>query len=170
MSSLTSFVLWSLALALAVWIFMVWRGFTQAWLPDELKNSKIAMIERDLKTDFPYRVVGRPDQVYRLPDGQLVPVENKNRDVVRVYDTDVAQLSLQAWLMRRNGLPTAPFGFVAVNNRKTRRRQAIRVSLKQDEECEALIASHIELIEGRTKPKKSRGGKCKSCGHRAACG
>ena len=108
MSNLPSYILFGLALALAVWTFMVWRGFAQNWLPSELAAGKVAQVERNLFVDTPFPVVGRPDQVYRLPDGLHVPLENKNRDAHRVYETDIAQLSLQAWLLRLNGLETAP--------------------------------------------------------------
>ena len=169
MSNLPSYILFGLALALAVWTFMVWRGFAQNWLPSELAAGKVAQVERNLFVDTPFPVVGRPDQVYRLPDGLHVPLENKNRDAHRVYETDIAQLSLQAWLLRLNGLETAPFGFVVINNRKTRERRAIRVELRDDAYCEQLVARYIDITERGAKARRSRGGKCKSCGHVSVC-
>lgn len=169
MTNLLSFVLFGLAAALAFWTFLVWRGFSQDWLPSELKAGKVVMVEKNLFARSPFPVVGRPDQVYRLPDGLHVPLENKNRDRHRVYETDVAQLSLQAWLLRRNGLPTAPFGYVAVNSRRTRARKAIRVDLRDDTYCERLIARYLDLTERRAPPRKDRGPKCETCGHRPLC-
>jgi CRISPR-associated exonuclease Cas4 len=169
MNNLVSFILFGLALALAAWTFLVWRGFSQDWLPDELKAGRVAQVERNLRADHPYRVIGRPDQVYRLPDGLHVPLENKNRDAHRVYETDIAQLSLQGWLLRRNGLPTAAFGYAVINSRTTRKRRAIRVELRDDAYCEQLIARYLAIIEGRAQARKSRGPKCKSCGHAGAC-
>lgn len=169
MSNLASYILFALALLLAAWTFMVWRGFTQDWLPAELAAAKVAQVEKNLFANAPFPVVGRPDQVYRLPNGLHVPLENKNRDDHRVYETDVAQLSLQAWLLRLNGLETAPFAFVAINSRKTRKRRAIRVELRDDAYCEQLVARYLEIIERRAKPRKSRGRKCNTCGHRAEC-
>ena len=169
MSNLASYILFALALVLAGWTFMVWRGFTQNWLPPELAAGTVAQVERNLFINAPFPVVGRPDQVYRLPDGLHVPLENKNRDAHRVYETDIAQLSLQAWLLRLNGLETAPFGFVAINNRKTRERRAMRVELRDDAYCEQLVARYIDLTERRAKARKSRGRKCDTCGHRSEC-
>lgn len=169
MSNLASYILFALALLLAGWTFMVWRGFTQDWLPPELAAGKVAQVERNLFINAPFPVVGRPDQVYRLADELHVPLENKNRDDHRVYETDIAQLSLQAWLLRLNGLETAPFGFVVINSRKTRKRQAIRVELRDDAFCERLVARYLDIIERRAKPRKSRGRKCNTCGHRAEC-
>lgn len=169
MSNLTSYILFAMALVLAGWTFMVWRGFTQNWLPPELAAGQVAQVERNLFINAPFPVVGRPDQVYRLPDGLHVPLENKNRDAPRVYETDIAQLSLQAWLLRLNGLETAPFGFVAINSRKTRERRAVRVELRDDAYCEQLVARYIDITERRTKARKSRGRKCNTCGHRLVC-
>lgn len=169
MSNLASYILFALALVLAGWTFMVWRGFTQDWLPAELATAKVAQVEKNLFADAPFPVVGRPDQVYRLPDGLHVPLENKNRDHHRVYETDIAQLSLQAWLLRLNGLGTAPFGFVAINSRKTGERRAIRVALRDDAYCERLVARYLDIIERRAAPRKSSGRKCNTCGHRVEC-
>lgn len=170
MSNLASYILFALALLLAGWTFMVWRGFTQNWLPSELAEGKVTHVERNLFINSPFPVVGRPDQVYRLADGLHVPLENKNRDDHRVYETDIAQLSLQAWLLRLNGLETAPFAFVAINSRRTRKRRAIRVELRDDAYCEQLVARYLDIIERRAKPHKSRGHKCNSCGHLSVCG
>lgn len=169
MSNLVSYVLFALSLAVAVWMFMVWRGFAQNWLPPELAAGKVAHVERNIFINAPFPVVGRPDQVFRLSGGLHVPLENKSRDAHRIYETDIAQLSLQAWLLRLNGLDTAPFGFVAINNRKTRVRRALRVELRDDAYCEQLVARYIEITEHRTKARKSRGRKCNSCGHRTKC-
>lgn len=169
MNNLASYILFALALLLAGWTFMVWRGFTQNWLPPELVAGKVAQVERNLFIVAPFPVVGRPDQVYRLPDGQHVPLENKNRDDHRVFETDVAQLSLQAWLLRLNGLDTAPFGFVAINSRKTRVRRAVRVELRDDAYCEQLVSRYLDIIGRRATPRKSRGRKCNTCGHRPQC-
>ena len=169
MNNIPSYVLFALAVALAGWVFMIWRGFTQNWLPAELVGGKVAMVERNLFISAPFCVVGRPDQVFRLPSGLHVPLENKNRDAHIAYETDKAQLSLQAWLLRLNGLETAPFGFLVINNRKTHERRALRIELRDDAYCEAIVARYIEITEHRANARKSRGRKCKSCGHRADC-
>ncbi|WP_459203454.1 Dna2/Cas4 domain-containing protein (plasmid) [Ralstonia pseudosolanacearum] len=172
MNNLTSFILFGMALALAAWTFMVWRGFAQDWLPDELKAGKVVLVESNLLADYPCTedgLVGRPDQVYRLPSGLHVPLENKNRDGHRVFESDIAQLSLQAWMLRQNGMPSAPFGYVAINSRANGKRQAIRVDLRDDGYCEQLMARYLDLIEQRAVPRKSWGRKCNTCGHRSRC-
>lgn len=94
MNNLLSFILFGAALGVTVWTFMVWRSFSQDWLPVELKAGRVAMVEKNLITSSPFLVVGRPGQVYRLSDGRHVPLENKNWDSHRVYETDMAQLSV----------------------------------------------------------------------------
>lgn len=160
----------SLALLVgAIFIWLVWRGFAQNWRPEELKRGKVVLVEEDLFVDGPFPLAGRPDQVYRLANGLHVPVDNKNRNVHRVYQTDMAELSLQAWLLRRHGMPTAPYGYVAANNRKTGERKALKVQLGDDQYCERLFRRYLELIEGRTEARRSVGPKCNSCGHRRRC-
>jgi CRISPR-associated exonuclease Cas4 len=169
MTNVFSYILFAVALIAAGWLLIVWRGFAQDWLPAELASAKVVQIERTLFMSEPFAVVGRPDQVFRLADGLHVPVENKNRNGHGVYASDIAQLSLQAWLMRKNGLETASFGFVAINDRLTGKRVAKRVELKDDRYCEQLLVRYLDIVEQRVAPQKSRGAKCNSCGHRAAC-
>ncbi len=164
-----SLVCFGLAAAGALWLWLAWGGVTQDWLPDELRAGKLVKVERGLHTDEPYPVVGRPDQVYRLADGLHAPVELKNRNSERVFQTDIAEISLRAWLLRRNGMQTGRYGWVAINNRTTRRRTAVRVELKDDGFCEQLIRRYVDLVEKRAVPVKSRGKKCETCGHAERC-
>ena len=166
--------LWLLVFGLAAlmagaWTYLVWRGFSQDWLPPELETASVVMVEKQMACEAPYPVVGRFDQVYKTGDGLHVPVEGKNRDTHRVFQTDVAQLSLQAWLLRRNGYMTAPYGFVAVNSRVSGGRKAIKVDLLGELECEKMVTRFLAVRYGKTRPIKSLGPKCRSCGHKARC-
>jgi CRISPR/Cas system-associated exonuclease Cas4 (RecB family) len=151
----------------AVFAAQWWRS--QNWLPSELRNGKLIAIEKSLHTDVPYPVTGRFDRVYQLASGQHAPLEYKNRDITRLFESDRAQLSLQAWVLRRNGKPTAPFGFLVVRERKTGQKKAVKVDLGDDAYCERLIRRHIEVRSGRAKPNRARDGRCKACGHRDVC-
>lgn len=167
--NIVSTMVFTLAIGVCVFSVLIWRGFSQDWLPEELKGASLVLVEVNLITDVPFRVVGRPDQVYRLANGDHVPVENKNRDDARVYDTDIAQLSLQAWLLRLTGRPTTSFGYVAINSQRIGKRKSIRVNLYPDAVCERIIRRYLDVTEGRVVAKKSIGGKCKFCGHRPIC-
>jgi len=167
--SFAALACFALAGILTLWLFMVWRGLSQDWLPAELKAARLAQIEEDLVVDEPFPVIGRPDRVYRLADGAHVPVELKNRTRHSIYETDIAEISLRAWLLRRNGKPTAEHGYVVINSRDTGTREATKVELRDDAFCERLIRRYIDIVEGRVVARKSRGPKCKSCGHFARC-
>ena len=157
-------------LILATLWLLRWSGrASRNWRPDALHDAKLIMVERDLYTRSPYPIAGRPDQVFQLPDGQLVPVEFKTRNHHRVYETDIAELSLQAWLLRQNGRRTANHAYVAISNRDTRRRVAVRVTLWDTDRCEATIARYLALIAGEAVPRPCAPNKCGGCGHRARC-
>jgi CRISPR-associated exonuclease Cas4 len=145
------------ALILLVYVSFHRPHDNRIWLPDDLKQAKLVMI------------VGRPDQVYRQSDGQHVPLEYKNRTLQRPYDTDIAQLSLQAWLLRKNGMATAAHGYVTIDSPRSGARTNHQVALLNDEQCEALIQRYLDVISNKTIPKKAFGPKCRSCGHVRIC-
>jgi CRISPR/Cas system-associated exonuclease Cas4 (RecB family) len=169
MTFLSNLVMVSALAGLAFWLYRFWRGLVPKWLPPELATAKLSHVERDLFAKVPFKVAGRPDRVYRLGDGKHVPVEYKTRDRFSVYETDVAQLSLQAWLLRKNGHETADFGFAVVNNRQTGEDKALRVPLRDDAFCERMVERYVALIEGRALARRNRGPKCNTCGHRPVC-
>lgn len=157
------------ACILAILCLFLWRWLFDDWMPAELKGAKLAMVERKLAVKSPYPVVGRPDQVYRTPAGTHVPLERKNRSTFSVFQTDVAQLSLQSWLLHHTGLPVTDYGFVVINNREVNVRRCIRVQLLPHVECERLIRRYLDIVEERVLAKKMRGKKCESCGHQKRC-
>ena len=140
-----------------------------SWLPNELKDATLAFNEHTIYTNQPYRIVGRADRIYRLPSGGYVPLEYKTRLNNNKYPEDIAELSLQAWQLRRENKQTEGYGFVVVKNTFTGKRTSFRVDLKGDAYCQALIERHL-AIKARTVPaKKSLGPKCKACGHSERC-
>ncbi len=165
MTVVSMFVVAGLA-GLALLVYW-WR--TAGWLPAELREGDLVHVERTLKAEMPFPVVGRPDRVYRLPGGEHTPLEYKTRDVARLYESDRAQISLQAWLLRKNGHPTAPHGWVVVRRRKDGARYPLKVDLGDDAYCERLVRRYVALRAGRVIPQKTLDGRCKSCGHREAC-
>ena len=157
------------AAAVTAAAYFHWRAAARAWLPAQLKAARLVRVEEDLVADVTLPVLGRADQVYREASGLHIPVELKHRERIVVYDTDVAEVSLRAWLLRQNGLPTAQRGFVVISVRGQRERRAIEVDLLDDAACEALIERYIDLIEARRRPRRSPGPKCKTCGHVNYC-
>ena len=149
--------------------YTVHRPRPTGWRPAELQDARLVMVEKDLFTRAPFAIAGRPDQVYRLPNGAHVPVDLKNRDHTRAYATDIAELSLQAWLLRRNGKRTAGYAYVALRNRTSGAMDAIRVNLWNDAQCETTIARYHDLMAGRVMPRRCEERKCSGCGHQRYC-
>ncbi len=159
------FLATGVAFLLALWL----RATLRASLPPVLRRARLVLAERLMLTEWPVRIAGKPDRVYRLPDGRHVPVERKNRDGFSVYETDRAQLSLQAWQMRQLGKKVADFGYVLTRDRRTKRVKWVPVALYDEAACVRLVRRYLEVIEGRAEARKNSGPKCKSCGHRVRC-
>lgn len=173
-------------LLLAILLHAYIRIGGKDWLPNELKGAKVLAVEQDAVVDVPsrswgerggggvisqrtIRLSGRFDQAYVLETGEVVPLEYKNRNAHVVYDTDVAQLSLQAWQIRQQGKRTAAFGFVVTRNRVTGQRKAQKVVLLDDGHCVALIQRYLDVHAGQVRPNRKIGRKCDSCGHKGRC-
>lgn len=186
MGSFFGFLLIVGGLLLAVLLYAYIRIGGKDWLPHELKTAKVLAVEQDAVVDVPsrswgergawgviasrpIRLSGRFDQAYVLETGEVVPVEYKNRNGHTVYDTDVAQLSLQAWQLRQQGRRTAPFGFVVTRNRFNGKRKAHKVVPFDDDKCVGLIQRYLDVYSGQVKPHRKVGRKCDSCGHKERC-
>ena len=91
-------------LLVAAWIVMNRHG-RQEWerrerRPMALRQGRLFMSEREIRSRHPVPLVGRPDQVYRLSDGTLCVVDTKRRNTARVYAADVLQLSVYGVILR----------------------------------------------------------------------
>lgn len=144
------------------------RDRERSWQPEELRDAKCVMIERTLYTQN-YSMVGRVDRVFQLTNGLLTPVEFKTREHFNVYAEDVAELSLQAWMLRQLGKKTHDRAYVLIQHRKTKERKCIEVQLYNESKCEEIILRYFMLKAGDVEPIKNKGGKCRTCGHRAMC-
>ena len=67
--------------------------FDREGMPDDLLLARLVLSEERLICDHPIPLSGRPDQVYRTDDNQLIIVDSKTRKRTKVYDKDRAQLS-----------------------------------------------------------------------------
>jgi CRISPR-associated exonuclease Cas4 len=166
------YILVAIAVVVTAALLQLWaarRRHMRVWMPIDLKRSRLVEIETDLVIEKPVPIIGRPDRVYRDQLGEHTPVEFKNRNTFRTYDTDVAEISLRAWLLRVNGRPTTPHGYMVIDNRTTRERKAVRIALKSDRWCEALVEHHQMLLANSIQPNRVHGPKCSSCGHNSQC-
>ena len=153
-----------LVASLVVVLSRTW-GVREDWLPPELASARLVLVEKDRYLERPFRLAGRPDRVYLQRSGGLTPLEFKNRERFVTYPTDVAELSLQAWLLRRQGKQTSAHGYVTVRQRSTGAHRCLRVALMTDAQCEALIRRYRDVITGRVEPQACPPRRCGSCRH-----
>ena len=165
MSTTNMLIVASVLIAGVVWLALRSRRIAENWLPPELAAARLALIEKDLFCERPFRLAGRPDRVYVHQSGIMTPLEFKNRERFVTYQTDVAELSLQAWLLRRKGKRTSAHGYVTVRQRSTGIHRCLRVSLMSDEACEALIRRYQDVSSGRVQPQPCPPRRCGSCRH-----
>ena len=164
----------SFTIPLLVVLFVLWAAWTyqhkDRWFPAALRRAELAIVEAEYETRFDGKqFIGRLDRAYRLADGSLTPLEYKTRGYFRVFQTDIAELSLQSWLLRQQGFATVDYGFVVIQHNKSRKRKSFKVRLWDGPRCEAQIRRYLALRSHVESPSKNKDGKCKTCGHRSAC-
>jgi CRISPR-associated exonuclease Cas4 len=178
--SVLPFVIMISVIILLFWGF--WRGgkgdekskerSQPAWRPDALKDATLICAETDyvgtFEGSFHSHVMGRPDQVYRLPSGLYLPVEFKTRERWQVYATDRAQLSLYAFLLRQNGFMTATYGYLIIQNRHTKERHTLQVDLYDDAWVRQTFERYGQIING-APPLFEFTPKCAGCAHQPRC-
>lgn len=137
-------------------------------LPSSLADAKLIFVEHDFSTvleNAGVQFVGRPDRVYQDADGTCHPVQIKSGDNARVYQGHRIQLSLEAFLLRRNGYKTgaAYVSFVECGVWEA-------VHLFDDARCVELILDRARLpnLEWPPLPIEQKA-KCVKCEHRTRC-
>lgn len=141
--------------------------------------AKLVMAERDVFTDYPVPLAGRPDEIHRSKDKLLVPVDTKTRRRPAVYLSDVIQLSTYAVLLAHGSYSRTPrrllrkrrvagYGYVrCVTPAGTRWR---RTELLTEAEIVQLYNRRIALEQGRIAPRPARKAVfCRHCEFRNTC-
>lgn len=133
--------------------------------PDVLRQGHLVMSEQWLKGHTP-PLRGRTDQVYRVPDGRLCPVETKSRS--RVYFSDVVQTSAYAAMLRDNGHQTTEYGFIrcAPPGKAVRYRA---VQLITTEQLQRIYERRQALLKGATPHIAEHQGLCRTCEYYKEC-
>jgi CRISPR/Cas system-associated exonuclease Cas4 (RecB family) len=143
-----------------------------AWRIEALKEATLISAEKEFEGTFKGtvkgKIRGRPDQVYRFESGQYVVVEFKTRTHFEVYETDRAQLSLYAYVLRLNGYSTAEYGYVVIHNRKTGERVTQKSALHDDVWAVQTLERYVELQRG-SEPTFNIAPKCNHCSHQVRC-
>ncbi len=126
------------------------------WLPHPLRSTRLAYAERVFRSKGPIRISARVDQAYRDGRGHLTLVELKTRDLDRVYDSDVIELSAQrAALTVATGETVHREAYVLVQGTVGRRRRVHRVALLTVEQVAALAERRQALLSGATQPRRT---------------
>jgi CRISPR-associated exonuclease Cas4 len=162
-------ILTLLGLSLFFWWYFAKGTVTETWLPGELHRAQLQIVETTYKTEQPYRIAAKPDRAYRLPSGELVLMELKTRPGIRVFDTDIAELSLQAWVLRSLGERVKDHAYVAVLKHRSSRPKPERVSLLDDKACLKLIERCLELKTGAARPRSNASKHCLTCAYQTEC-
>lgn len=171
------------AVLILIFVFWYWKRLNKQqdsqnenhWLPNELKAGKLVMVEQDSTAHSSFNdnlISGRFDRVYEVVVGgvkYLVPADLKNRDNTRVFETDIAEVSLQAWMLRRNGHKTLKHGYIFIKNRIDGSIYPKRVALFDDDRCFQMISRYFNLVSHRVEPKKANSAKCTGCSHAKRC-
>ena len=141
-------------------------------MPAELRTATLFASERDLSVVLDGdRIPVRPDQVYRVKIGNLVPVETKTRNGRAVYQYDVIELSLQRLALMERGLPVSNYGYVRLVPRdKDPVPQYRQVDLLDKSKVEALYRRYQGILAGDIRPDHQANPRaCAGCGHRRVC-
>jgi len=105
-----------------------------------------------------YRLIGRPDELRRLSDGRLVPVELKSRSTPRAGPTPSHVVQVRAYCLlveETTGAPP-PYGILRYSDGEFRVRWDDRARAE-------LLSVRAELLapyDGRATPSPARCGRC----------
>lgn len=122
-----------------LWAVKRWAWMRRENMPTELRSATLVLNEERLTCDAPVPMVGQPDQVYALLDGDLVIVDTKVRKWARAYKKDIAQLSVNRMLLLHSDHPAIagrqvkPYGYIRVES-SLRGVTYIRVDLRSQSE------------------------------------
>ncbi len=137
-------------------------------LPEALKDAELVFNEQTFSArikELSIEFVGRPDRVYRTKDGLHHPLDIKT-GAPNVYFGHKQEVSLQAFLLRKNGYPTGNLGFLSFPN--AGKTESFR--LFGDDKCLAWIREKLELpFRGDAPEKIQNANKCAKCGQQERC-
>ncbi|AXA91353.1 hypothetical protein [Massilia sp. YMA4] len=146
----------------------LWRE--RGWLPPDLARGQLIYSERLFHGDRELPVVARVDRAY-LVDGVIHLVELKTRPRVRVYETDVVELSVQRVAVQiSTGKAVSLIGTVVVQHTRSRKRFVRRVQLLDTAAVARLLRRRLLVLQGQAQPAATPyQGRCRTCEYRMEC-
>lgn len=137
-----------IAACLVLVVFLWPRKRSQ--LPTELGDARLVMNESPISIKHPIALHGTVDQVVELPDRSLVVIDSKTRRQQRVFSSDIAQVSLYAFMLRQLGHRVNGQGMIRVVT--PGKVQFHPVSLLDDNACLGLYRRHQQISAGMIDP------------------
>lgn len=140
------------------------------WLPEELANARLALVEKTFFCKGQLSLVARVDQAYSKA-GTLTLVDLKLRYTNKVYLSDVIELSAQrAAIKRGSRYQVSDRGYVLIQSPVTGRRMAHPVALMTDEELMAVAQRRIQILNRAVAPSgPASSANCRRCEYQSEC-
>lgn len=144
-------------------IFFILYTFIKRFIGSSKDKETLFMSEKYIGIDTPIALHGYPDRVIKTPDGYLRVDDFKTRSQLRVYDSDIWQLSCYKYILRRTQkLPVMEESHVIVKNNKETKSFVIK--LKSDEQVEKLYKTYVDVLNGNKSPSYCSNKKyCQKC-------
>jgi CRISPR/Cas system-associated exonuclease Cas4 (RecB family) len=156
-----------------------WRSLRhQRWLDQEnmpaiLAQARLVYSEKYLRIRRPQALCGVVDQVYKLANSTLCPIDTKTRNYLRVFESDIIQLSVYAYILRHRRRwfmrpRVTPFGFIRIQ--LPNKVHYAKVTLYDDENVTRLVSRYKTLQAGKRAPQHSQNPAfCRQCAYLGAC-
>ncbi|CAN0397714.1 unnamed protein product [Ectocarpus sp. 13 AM-2016] len=149
----------------------LWKAVSDE-LPHQLSGALLYYNEQPLMIDVPFKLFGRPDQIWQRSDGTLVVTDTKKRKVLRHYKSDQIQLTGYAFLLKHHsatkGRKIAPYGFLRIPTESG--AQFLKVPLLTEGEYRDLYKRHHALVHSTRRPSGAHSPLiCRECGHKRQC-
>ena len=143
-----------------IFVLVVFTRKTGAHVPskgpkkklDILSGSHCVMNETSIKTLTPVPLHGRVDQVFQLKDRRLLLVDTKAREKIRVYPSDIVQLSVYATILKNNGYELCPFAYIRLP-RESNKVVYLPVKLYSEKRVIALYYKYLAIKDGQHHTK-----------------
>lgn len=111
---------------------------------DDTAGYSYVLSDVYLYTFYPYRVICRCDNVYVSDEKVHTLLIKKSRTSSAVFDADVAEISLCAWVYRENGKIVENFGYIVIKNTLLNETCTFRVDFYTDTVCLRLLSFYFK--------------------------
>ena len=149
------------------------RWLARENLPLELAKASIWAVEKFIYCNSPVYLSGKADRIFLTLNKQLCVVDTKTHKQKKVFQSDIIQLSVYAFILRHNRrinwhYAVAPFGFVRLDNCSG--VAYLKVKLLSDEALISLAQDYLTIRDGKQQPKYCRNPTfCRNCSYRYRC-